>query len=346
MQKKITYAEFIEKTWDPDITEDDLRPYLKVVPGKGGLDFEVRIDPTKVEMSPLDVEHESAMQIGNGLARLLRVRKFRINRKKHPARPIIVSEGDSWFQFPFLIKEVIDHLYDHYTIWSMGAAGDTLQNIIYGGSGHYKFELMQGLRRHKKDVQAFLFSAAGNDFLGEDPETGESMIEGLLKNFNNDASDIIGHINHQTLAKRIAMLKTGYLGMVEMIRMEPGLESLPVIIHGYDYVFPWPANPEDRRNPLHAKKDQWLGRAFAAKNLTDSAMNRKIIVYLIDQLYQMLSEIADTDLKGRVYVVDCRGAMPNVEDWIDEIHGTSDGFIKVAARFRATISDAIEPMVT
>jgi hypothetical protein len=42
----------------------------------------------------------------------------------------VVSEGDSWFQYPFLLKDVIDHLFDDYAIFSLGAAGDLVSEML------------------------------------------------------------------------------------------------------------------------------------------------------------------------------------------------------------------------
>ena len=54
----------------------------------------------------------------------------------------------------------------------------------------------------------------------------------------------------------------------------------------------------------------------------------------------MLKELSGQSSKTHVWVVDCRGALPKVSDWIDEIHGTSAGFAKVAKRFKACIKEA------
>lgn len=61
-------------------------------------------------------------------------------------------------------------------------------------------------------------------------------------------------------------------------------------------------------------------------------MRRNIVIRLIDQLYDMLEDLARTH--SNVVVVDCRGAMSEVTDWIDEFHGTDEGFAKVTQRFR------------
>jgi len=51
----------------------------------------------------------------------------------------------------------------------------------------------------------------------------------------------------------------------------------------------------------------------------------------------MLNDIAGSSNASNIWVVDCRGAMPNISDWNDEIHGTSDGFVAVAERFKEVL---------
>jgi hypothetical protein len=65
----------------------------------------------------------------NALARECRQKKYQEKIASGFSGVKIVSEGDSWFQFPFLLKDVIDWLSDDYAIWSLDAAGDTLANM-------------------------------------------------------------------------------------------------------------------------------------------------------------------------------------------------------------------------
>lgn len=113
------------------------------------------------------------------------------------------------------------------------------------------------------------------------------------------------------------------------------------MVHGYDYAFPYPFGPQEHRNPIYAANDQWLGRAFAAKNIVDSNLRRSILKHLVDRLYDMLDGLADKAGVRGIWVVDCRGAMPELTDWADEIHGTSQGFAEVGRRFCTVLDQAI-----
>lgn len=341
MVEKITYSELLDLVRDPDTTDEQLQPYFTLQTGAGGFDFELSVNTDTVIMTEADAEFENAMQIGNGVERFRRRMRFFSNRRKHPDRLVILSEGDSWFQFPLLIRETIDHLSDHFNIWSLGAAGDTLQNMVEGTPRKDGFEFLIGLRRLRGAARAFLFSGAGNDILGEDPETKLPMLEPLLRPFNGDVSDVAGHIDEAALDTRLEQLEAGYLRMISLVRNEPGAGALPIVIHGYDYAFPYPFGADDPRDPIYAKNDQWLGRAFATKDLDDPELRRAVLTRLVDRLYEMMNGLAAKAGTTGVWVVDCRGALPALSDWNDEIHGTSDGYAEISRRFRKVLDDAL-----
>lgn len=334
---KISYSEYLELIRNPEITDEELLKYSKVEKGRGGFDFILIPNPDKVELSSEDLQFESAMEIGNGIARFRRQLRFKRRKLFGSKLPVLVEEGDSWHQFPFLIKEVVDQLGDNYLIWSVGAAGDTAENMVYGSK-----EYMKALLDNKDEVQAFLFSAAGNDIIGEDPVTQRAALFDLLKDYNGNNQDIEGHINLPLLEKKMKDLEDAYIKVIINIRKEKEFKKLPIIVHGYDYVFPYPWGDDDKRNPSYAKKNEWIGEPLDKHNFphTETELRRSLIKYMLDQLYVMLEGLSET--YSHVYVVDCRGAMPNLEDWADEIHGTSDGFKKVAVRFEEVLNGALK----
>ncbi|MGV6848803.1 MAG: trypsin-like peptidase domain-containing protein [Marinibacterium sp.] len=334
---KISIREFRALLEDPDTPIETLRYYVRPMEGTfGGFDPSVVPDPDKVDMNDPDLEPgmESAMGIGNGWSRSRRRRRFKRRMRRGETLPVIVSEGDSWFQFPILIDDVIDHLDRNYLVWSLGAAGDTADNMIRRAP-----EYLDGLREQADHVQAFLLSAAGNDVLGED-ENGTPTLQSLLHRFRpgKTAEELV---NKSALRRTLNRLEERYREVVDTIRAEPQFDDLPILFHGYDYVFAFPAGPGDRRQPIYAAQDKWLGRAFDAKGIADTRLRRDIIVHLVDSLYDMLDGIARDD--AHVHVVDVRETLTRVSDWADEIHGTSEGFGQVAGKFHAVLSRVTGP---
>jgi len=341
--EKITYRDYRNLLENPDTDDELIEKYSMVIKGDGAFEFILRPNPDLVEMQEHELELENAMSAANDIACWRRQQKFKKRVKKGEKLPIIVSEGDSWFQFPLIIKDVVDQLKSDYLIYSVGAAGDTAQNMVFGPEGSKKTEYLLALRELRDtghEVSGFMFSAAGNDIIGEDPATGTSALQGIVKDFNGDVNDITGHINFSEFIKRLNFLQTAYLKVISSIRSEPGLHHIPIFIHGYDYVFPYKWT-DDRRNPFYAKKKEWLGEPLDARGILDINLRRNIIKFLLDRLYEMLNDLSLDSQQTKVWVVDCRNAMPDVSDWNDEIHGTNAGFKKVAQRFRTVMNSAI-----
>ncbi|WP_299848358.1 hypothetical protein [uncultured Roseovarius sp.] len=344
--EKISFKEWVELSADLN-RRDEFLKYCTVIKGRGGFDFRVVPNRDLVEMTGEEAELENAMAIGNNAERASRRLGFIKDRTFFPNRPVIVSEGDSWFQFPILINEVVDHLNPDHAILSLGAAGDTAANMVHGDLTAKETEYMANLRAQKKHVKAFLFSAAGNDIIGEDPVTKKSALFDIIRNFNGDTDDVLGHINEDVLNDRLAALRAAYTKVVSDVRAEPGLEELPILIHGYDYPFPYPWGAEENRSPIYAKNNEWLGepldsRGFPHASASQLALRRNILINLIDRLYDMLNDVAGNAQVSNVWVVDCRNVLTTVRHWNDEIHGTSAGFREIAKLFRQTLNSALK----
>ncbi|MEP1201594.1 hypothetical protein [Tateyamaria sp.] len=340
---KISYDTYVSLSADRN-RRKEFRAYSNVIPGESAFDFRVVPNPDLVVDIPDDIELENAMQAGNGIERTARRLAFNLDRIFNRKKPVLVAEGDSWFQFPILIDEILDHLSDTFAILSLAAAGDTAENIVDGPEQSGGREYMINLRKQKEHVRAFLFSAAGNDIIGEDPQTGKSALFDIINDFDPARMDIDEHINAVVLQERLTSLRDAYTRVITDVRAEPGLETLPIIVHGYDYTFPYPHFENDPRNPIHAANNEWLGQPLDQRNFPTATqaqrdLRRNIVIRLIDQLYDMLDDLAQTH--NDVVVVDCRGAMSEVTDWADEIHGTDEGFAKVTQRFRVALNGAL-----
>ncbi|WP_085032756.1 hypothetical protein [Ensifer aridi] len=330
---KISYEEFRAKLMDPSVSDEEISRFLKTVPSESGpFNPVVLPDPAKVQLdAEARFEIESALSWANGVARWRRQQIF-ADRVKTSKLPVVVSEGDSWFQFPFLLKDVVDQLSKSYLISSLDAAGDTARNMVYGAA-EYMPELV---RLKSKQVRAFLFSAAGNDVIGED-ELGNPVLKSLLKTYSAGRS-AAWHIDQGKLATVLKFLEEAYRDVIALIRRDRDFAELPIVIHGYDYAIPGGFDG-DIRNPSWAKQDKWLGSAMKAKKILDTELQREIIRILIDALYDTLLKIAGDSNATYVYVADVRGTL-SVGDWADEIHPTDKGFEKVANIFEKTLKKA------
>jgi hypothetical protein len=337
---KITYAKYMELLMDPDTPDEVIAAFSKFSPDDTAFDPTLCPDPERVEMTKHEMETESAMKIGNGVARWRRNRAFERDLRSGDTRKVLVAEGDSWFQFPIFIRDTIAHLSLPYLVHCASAAGDTARNMVFNDIGRGKTEYMLSLERYRDNVRAFLFSAAGNDIIGEDEVAGDGtpVLKKILSNPGNGSVNPEDYIDQSEVVSRLAFLENAYNQVVHTIRAKPYFAELPILVHGYDVPYPWPWGDRDRRNPKWAKNDRWLGSAFSTHNISGD-IRRDILRNLIDQLYSMLERVAKANT--HVYVVDCRGALPNLTDWADEIHGTSDGFAAVADRFQVVLTQAL-----
>lgn len=336
---KISYEKYRAMLIDPETPDEEILEYSKIVPGKKAFAPELVANPDRVKMSEDELEAENAMRIGNALARWRRNRRVEKALKRGDERPLLVAEGDSWFQFPLLIKEVVDQLGKDHLVWCVSAAGDTAGNMVFASP-----EYMDALRRHKRKVAGFLFSAAGNDIIGEDEGATDrtpALINILKRPAEEGSTEPADYIDIAVLGEKLAFLREAYEKMIGDIRDDPAFDALPIFIHGYDIPFPYPWK-DDKRNPYWADKDQWLGSAFKHHGIDSPDLRRQILKLLIDALYDMFNKLAGDPEQTGIYVVDCRNAMPKVTDWADEIHGTSEGFEKVAKRFAQAIEAAMK----
>ncbi len=342
---KITYAQYLDLLMDPDTPDEVIAAFSTFRRNSGAFDPTLIPNPDRVDMTTDQVQAENAMAIGNSLARWRRNQAFNRALERGDSGEVLVAEGDSWFQFPVMIREVINHLSDphperSYLISCVSAAGDTARNMVLGPREKGATEYMAELERQKGRVRAFLFSAAGNDIIGEDELTrdGTPVLRKLLFNPGGNPEDPESYVKADELATRLEFLRQAYTKVITDIRANPAFAELPILVHGYDVPFPYPWGEKDRRNPVWAKNDQWLGSAFEPHGIRGD-IRREVLRLLIDRLYAMLEGLAQAD--PHVHVVDCRGAMPNLTDWADEIHGTSDGFAEVADRFRSILGRVV-----
>lgn len=242
-----------------------------------------------------------------------------------------VSEGDSWFQFPFLIDDVIDHLGNDFLIWEFDAAGDTADNMV------------NRQPEYSRSRRAESHQGRGLPVLGRRQRChrrgpfGNPVLSGLLKPFKA-GKDAAWHVDKGALAAVLSRLEADYRKVIAIPAAI--LTSSACRSSSTDTIMPSPAAIPDTRHPIYAKQDEWLGGPMAEKGIVDLTLQRAIIHLLIDALYEMLERVAGRSAVTRVFVVDVRGTLRQ-GDWADEIHGTSSGFKRVSDLFGAAIKRAI-----
>lgn len=308
--KKITQRELIQKIRDLNTSDAELAQYFIVDEGtSGAFSPNVIANPKYVEDNGL--EGAFFLNTLNGLARARRNRLYR-KRVKDWTGVKVVAEGDSWFQYPLILKDTIDQLNDlehfEYAIYGLSEAGDLLSNIMR------EDEITEALDTVNPDV--FLISGGGNDMVGDGrmaKMVHKYAANRKVENYPNDKFD-----------QFLSELEDLYRGLFS--RLLASRPHLKIICHGYDKAIP--------------DNGKWLGKPLAKKGIKDQGLQRDIVAVMISRFNQRLKEIT-TDYAGSVYHVDCQDLIGQASDWHDELHPKNEGYLKVAQKFDQVIKVAL-----
>lgn len=304
---KISLEELNAKLLDPTTKDSDLAGYFTLDEERSRpFNPVLKINPQTVSLPKAeDALQRSAalLNSANYIARLKRQIGFnnRVSSGNYRG-PILVSEGDSWFQYPVLLEDVIDQLLPKYAIFSLDAAGDTLSNMLK------EKEYLKALKETGASI--FLFSGGGNDVVAG------GNLAAHLRHFDSELS-AAGHLKPSfniVLDEAIGL----YSKLVrEVASVFPKVESL---CHGYDYTIP--------------AEGKWLGQPMISKNITDKKLQAAIAKVMIDRFNERLLALSRTS--ARLHYVDCRNTV-GLNEWHDELHPTDVGYAKVAKKFQTVI---------
>ncbi len=276
-----------------------------------------------------------------------------------PERKIIVAEGDSWFQFPIIIKDIVDWLRTdpNFAVYSLAYGGDWFTNILYDE------KYIEELSIHRPDV--FLISGGGNDLLSANrlaimvdaeakgPLRAPYDIDKLLaQEPEADKTDI--RVGYRYLTKDfysfIWLLKAQYYQLFQRLCGSGKFDNMQIITQGYDYAFPTYKYRWKRWyqwQPLlnwFINSGQWLKRPLMIKGIRNEEISRQIIKTLIFEVNQLFKELAQHF--SQVYHVDCRGTAPTFHDWFDELHLPSEKYRLIAQAYKRSIENPPAGKVT
>ncbi|WP_371168122.1 caspase family protein [Aliiroseovarius sp. 2305UL8-7] len=303
---KITVEELMSKMANLDTEEAEFAGYFILdEDASGAFEPRFKLNPETVQIPRgADAEQRSAalMNSANWFARMNRKSKFQKKIAEGYDGPIIVSEGDSWFQYPIRLKDTIDHLMDRYAIYSLGAAGDLLKRMAD------KQEYLSALQETGANI--LLLSGGGNDLVAGgalathleafDPDL--TAAEYLRPSFQALLDDALKH----------------YGRMFKQVRRR--FPHVTILCHGYDYPVP--------------NKDRWLGKPMEKRGIKNKALQKAIAAEMMDQFNQRLRRLSRS--QPHVTYIDCRGVVGDSR-WFDGLHPTNAGYGDVATRFHQEI---------
>lgn len=335
---RVPVADLQRMMRDPKFPDEELRSYFVGNPATSR-PFAPSIvpDPARVAVEAPADDREAAVMMdwANELWRIRRQEMFKIRQLEGDSRPVLVAEGDSWFCFPVFLRDIIGNLFNDFNVWSVAAAGDTLQNMIIDNP-----EYMQALRANRDTVRAFLFSGGGNDIAGADA-SGRSVIEQIVKPFEK-SRPAAWYIDGQAFADRLQFIEDCYRKVITTVAVE--FPQLPVLCHGYDHSIPG-GFPGDPRAPLWAAKDNWLGQPMRETlKIIDPTLQRDIVALMVDRLNERLKTLCGGNNPGGVFPnafhADLRNTVASIDQWADELHPTGKGFALVSSKFESVLRTA------
>ena len=310
-----------------------IEKYFTVVAvGPMAFAYQLREDVEIIEPAPGLEGFGTRLTVGNWFAR--RKRSYRYWREFDTGRHTLVAEGDSWFQHP-LIRDTIDHLSNHYNIKSLGAAGDTADNMARDLE-------VAGAVRHERP-RGVLLSAGGNDLF--DALNGIYPKGEEFQRLFPTPTGVVGRYDpSKPLADHLTPVFDGVLDavfanydrMLNAIREATETDwPVEVFVHAYDYVRPYP-------DAVLGDKRSWLGKPLADQGFPE-AVRRDFVKAMINRFQNRMTHFASQ--QDNVHLVQTVGTLDDIDrHWDDEIHPTRIGYSRIASRFRETIERVLPPV--
>ena len=306
-----------KSTYAADTLADfTLRLYYDVVPdatGQPSLALKPGIEVLAGRGLWMDVK----LAVANTIANKMRMRQYEQDLLRYRNRTFLVAKGDSWFQYPFLVRDILDYLSRVFNVYPLASAGDTLRHYYESG------DFLPVIQGQKPDF--FLISGGGNDILGEQ-----------FQDFLRPAPDLSLPFPDRyvlpSLKTALDALQDTYRKIFGKVRLAD--ENVKIIVHGYDYILPIDtvANP---------RQSSWLGKYMVARGMADQAEREALIHYILVEFNERLKAVAAEF--PQVSYLDLRGTVPRTdrreEYWFDEIHPNDKGFLGVSAKFVERINE-------
>jgi hypothetical protein len=329
-----------EKVADADIgaRERALSELVEIRPDRAGNFFFVR------KGAPKDAELISSSDrvVVDGLYDWKRARKRRrylqLKADTTYTRPIMVAEGDSWFEHP-LYPDMLDWAGKEFAVLSLAKAGDTWSDMIDQDTDppkHYPDDgSLMGLthvvaeeNKTSRPPKTVLLSAGGNDLIGQ--------IAQCVYPYDPARSED-DYINHTEFDKILSQVVTDYRAKsAEVIRM-----GKIVLVHSYDY-----PNPQDN--------GQFIGFPLKKyRNIPGVGLMRRIVNQMIDLFSNELITLARNS-NDKIHFINLRETIgtrdifngPDQRLWSDEMHGNQFGYELLWKKLRVGIEAHAESFDT
>ena len=246
--------------------------------------------------------------VTNGLTTRMRLREYQQNLLRYPRRTRLVAGGDGWFQYPMLLKDVVDLLGRVYNVRAFAAPDETLAKLAQNPA---LFTTIADV-----DPDFVLLSGGANDLFGE-------TFGNFLANPPDPARPSPQRYLSNTFAPALDAVLTAGGNVLRQIKV--GYPNVRVLVHGYDYLVA----------TSFSEKENRLAEAMTEAGIADPAERDALARYVVDAFNQRLEALVDQ--YPNASYLDLRGAMTGRERpdefWFDALVPNDKGFLKIATRF-------------
>ena len=256
----------------------------------------------------------------NGWARKESV--FADIRKIMPGSIGIISEGDSWFAYPRLGQTVVDHIAPQWkgranvNLLRLSESSDTATNMM---SGTQRRNLETLLKQHRGYIRLVLFSAGGNDILGDN-------LLPLLNRHQRGYKTASDYINMTALDAKLDEIEGAYQTLINLCNPPP--KSPKIVTHVYSVPLPRPKGSEFFAGLI--KKGPWIYPSLMKCNVPPE-FHLSVTEIVLGKFRQRLCDLQRAN-SGKLLVADTYRTLDprNKDEWYDEIHPTEIGFRRIA----------------
>jgi len=286
-----------------------------------------------------------------------------------PRNKVVLAEGDSWFNYPVILTDVIDALSmdKSLAVYSLAKGGDWLLNMLTG-------------RKYVEELSVlhpdfFLISGGGNDIVGArrlaaivQPLTAQNEYEKnpWAKKLKENADTRFIGFDDVKFRAGAAYLSKDFFALLMFFHLqffflmngilnggrsgESKFPGIAILTQGYDYPIPstsknfgW--NPLKWYIPfvrLFLGHGTWLKIPLEIRGIYKSEIQRQVMYAMIFLFNEMMIETGAALNKikpGSVFHIDSRGSIGD-DGWTDELHAQPPHFINTGKVFSFCIHDA------
>lgn len=291
------------------------------------------------------------------------IRKINNGHRMKKGHKVILAEGDSWFNYPLILTDLIDRIVmeEDLALYSIAGGGDWLLNMLT------ESEYVEELSVMHPDV--FLISGGGNDLVGSrrlaamiDPK-GDSaeysrseFANKLINDVKNSQRPDQTSLNRKVFDNGCRYINKDFFALLMFFHLQYsflitkilGLKDVPkfgpikIVTQGYDYAIPslelgyglkpWNWHMPFIRNFLG--HGSWLKTPLLLRGVPDEEnQHRHIIyamIYLFNEMALNLPEALGKHLP--LFHIDSRGFLGD-DGWADELHPKPHNALKIGEVF-------------